>query len=528
MKKPLLQFLTFILVFLCFGISFSFAQERERADGSKMPIRNANSKITYLDSYIHQPNVEECLKVSVIFDVKDENGSPVNDAIVTFNGVENAQGDYIFQGITEGNYHYNIIKEGYNKIDDEILIISEKSELLVSITLVVETFTITFKVADDDGKDITDAFVTFNEEKNDAGNYIFDGIKAGIYDYKVEREYHNTIAGQLDVSKDSTVSVTLVAQRFIITFNIADEDGNEITDAIVTFDGIEKDAGDYIFWGIKAGTFNYKVEREGFNTVEGQQTVTGDTTVNVNLVVESFKVSFNILDEDEKEIIDAVVTFNSIVNDAGNYNFESIKAGTYEYKVEKEGYLTLDGQLSITGDTTIKVTLIAETYTVIFKIADVNDAGIADAQITFNNKKNSAGDYTFMGIKAGTYNYKVEKAGFIPIEGQAEVIDQNLTISVILPDSTSTTTNLLSEQCISLLPNPNTGRFILELSVKPGISKIWLTVLDPTGRVVHRVEENSQGETFTKELDLSFLSSGFYYIHIQDNQRTGVKKLIIN
>ena len=216
------------------------------------------------------------------------------------------------------------------------------------------------------------------------------------------------------------------------------------------------------------------------------------------------------------------------MNDAGNYIFESIKAGTYEYKVQKVGYLTLDGQQSISGDTTIKVTLIAETFTVIFKIADVNDAGILDAQITFDNKKNSAGDYTFMGIKAGTYNYKVEKAGFIPVEGQAEVIDQNLTISVILPDSTSTTTNLLSEQCISLLPNPNTGRFILELSLRPSNSKIWLTVLDPTGRVVHRVQENSQGEIFTKELDLSFLSSGFYYIHVQDNQRTGVKKLIIN
>ena len=191
MKKPLLQFLTFTLVFLYFGISFSFAQEQERADGTKIPIRNANSKITYLDSYIHQPNVEECLKVSVIFDVKDENDNPVNDAIVTFNGVENAQGDYIFQGITEGNYHYTIIKEGYNKIDDEILVIPEKSELIVNITLVVETFTITFKVADDEGKEITDAVVTFNGEKNDSGNYIFDGIKAGIYDYMVEREYHN-------------------------------------------------------------------------------------------------------------------------------------------------------------------------------------------------------------------------------------------------------------------------------------------------------------------------------------------------
>jgi hypothetical protein len=306
MKKELLQFLTFGLVFLISVINSSFSQERGNTNTTKYQPKKVKSSITYLDSHIQQPNVENCFLVNVIFEVEDVSGGPITNAVVTLNDVENIAGDYIFNGIEAGTYDYSVTIDGYINVDGEVIVTLESSEHIVNITLIAETFTIVFSVIDEDENEITDAIVTFNGDVNEPGEYTFDGVEAGIYDYRVE------------------------------------------------------------------------------------------------------------------------------------------------------------------------------------------------------------------------------KAGYITVEAQAEVSDQNLTVNVTLSVVTSTPSNPLKEQWISLFPNPNSGQFTIELSLKPTESSIWITILEPTGRVVYREKVNTQGESFAKELNLSFLSKGIYYIHVQGNQRTGVKMLIIN
>jgi len=528
MKKPLLQFLTFALVFLISGIDSSFSQGKESVNPLKTQQKKPKSNITYLDSYISQPNVGNCFLVTVFFEVKDEAGNSIADAVVTLNDVEKSNGDYVFNGIEEGTYDYTVIKDGYIRVDGEVVVTLESSEQSVSIMLVVETFTITFSIVDVDENEITDAVVTFNGDENDAGDYIFEDIEAGTYDYRVEKDGYITIENQHTITEDAAVNVTLEVETFTITFSIEDVDENEITDAVVTFNGVENDAGDYIFEDIEAGTYDYRVEKDGYITIENQHTITEDAAVNVTLEVETFTITFSIEDVDENEIAGAVVTFNGEENDAGDYIFEDIAVGTYDYRVEKDGYITIENQHTITEDGAVNVTLEVETFTITFSIEDVDENEIVDAVVTFNGVENDAGDYIFEDIEAGTYNYKVEKEGYTTIDDQTEVIDQNLTVNVTLTDATSAPARPLVEQWISLFPNPNTGQFTIELCLKPNENNIWLTVLDPTGRVVHRVQENAQGETFTKKLNLSFLSKGIYYINVQGNQRTGIRKLIIN
>lgn len=528
MKKSFLQLLTFALVFLIGGMSVSFAQVNESPGYQKKTSRNAQSNITYLNAYIYQPDVEKCLISSVIFDIRDINGTPVPDAIVSFNGVENTPGDYIFEGIGKGMYYYSIIKEGYERINDELMVTLESSEQTVGITLLIETFTIAFNILDTDGNAVSDAVVTFNNLENNTGDYVFSEVEAGNYAYKIEKEWYFPIEGEVEVANDTTINITLVAQQFTITFIILDAIGNEISDAFVTFNGQQNNAGDYIFDGIKAGNYEYSVKKAGYFTFEGVHQVAGDSTLIVNLAVETFTVAFKIMDKHENDISDAVISFNGIKNEAGDYVFEGIKAGTYDYLVERTGYLPMDGQHTVTRDTTIRITLSKESYIVTFNIVDVHDFAIPNAVITFNGVKNTAGLYIFEGIKAGTYSYKVEKEAYKSFEGQADVVNQDLIIKVALPDSTTATTNLLNEQWIKIIPNPNTGKFTIEFHGNAAEKMICVTVLDPTGKVVFRTEQNSQEASFTKEFDLSFLSGGIYFIRLQDSHRTEVEKLIIN
>jgi len=80
---------------------------------------------------------------------------------------------------------------------------------------------------------------------------------------------------------------------YTVTFDILDEEGNEIDDAVVTFDGNENDPGEYVFEGITEGTYNYKVERENFVTVEDEVTVDDDITVDVTMEAKKFDLTLN-------------------------------------------------------------------------------------------------------------------------------------------------------------------------------------------------------------------------------------------
>ena len=74
----------------------------------------------------------------------------------------------------------------------------------------------------------------------------------------------------------------------------------------------------------------------------------------------TFTITFNIIDENDVAITDAVVTFNEVEYAAGAYVFEEISAGTYDYSVEKAGYHTRSGEIVVAGeDVTKNLVLVA-------------------------------------------------------------------------------------------------------------------------------------------------------------------------
>lgn len=71
---------------------------------------------------------------------------------------------------------------------------------------------------------------------------------------------------------------------------------------------------------------------------------------------------------------------------------------------------------------------------VTFIVLDEENNPIGDAVITFNGVTNVAGDYQFAGLSPGDYDYTVELDGFITQTGQVEIIDQDVTVTVVLEE----------------------------------------------------------------------------------------------
>ncbi len=90
----------------------------------------------------------------------------------------------------------------------------------------------------------------------------------------------------------------------------------------------------------------------------------GVTEVNGSITVgqidsETFSVTFDVIDENNDPIDDAVVTFAGEGNAPGDYVFEDIEPGEYTYTVERASYQTASGEIEIIDqDITETVTLI--------------------------------------------------------------------------------------------------------------------------------------------------------------------------
>ena len=82
-------------------------------------------------------------------------------------------------------------------------------------------------------------------------------------------------------------------------------------------------------------------------------------------LADTYTVTFNVIDEADAAITDAIVTFNGTTNAAGVYTFAEVEAGTYTYTVAKDGYadVTVADFAVVDADVTVDVTLVEELPT---------------------------------------------------------------------------------------------------------------------------------------------------------------------
>lgn len=147
-----------------------------------------------------------------------------------------------------------------------------------------------------------------------------------------------------------------------ITFEVFDEAGQFINDATVTLDSITRPPGYYNLKVLKnrdKNVHHYLVEREGYFPFEGELVVLGDTSIALTLN-KAHQITFDVRDESGEELTEAVITLNDIQNQAGDYTFDNIEGGTYHYKVEKQGYFSVEEVVTVDEDMWIDVTLVID------------------------------------------------------------------------------------------------------------------------------------------------------------------------
>ncbi|MDX9942052.1 MAG: T9SS type A sorting domain-containing protein [Bacteroidales bacterium] len=253
-----------------------------------------------------------------------------------------------------------------------------------------------------------------------------------------------------------------VVMYYDISFEVKDQDGNDVTGATITINDETLEAGVYTY-SAPNGTYAYSVAKEGYQGVTGEVTVAGaDQTVQATIIQERFDVTFNL-------------------NARYAPDFEP-GAGTYY----------------ITGS-----------------FPDINWAEpgtLEEAQLL--NPTDNVYIFTLtMELPAGTYEYKYFNG---PSYNDGEWAGgDNRTLEVTGPMvvddwfgylTDPTTVPQYEEVTLNLYPNP--ARVMLNIVSNEMIRE--LRIINMLGQVVFSSPVNGQ----RLELNVAEFRNGFYFVHI--------------
>ena len=293
------------------------------------------------------------------------------DAIVKINNMERKS----YTGRYGENVTWEVSKVGYKPKSGSLTITEDEVTIPVDLEIIRVSLTINPTPAD--------AVVTINGKAQKTITVDY-GTEVS---YSVAKTGYDTKSAKLTLTEDTNLDVELSQTVVVLTINPTP------ADATVTIAGVEQKK----YTGVYGDTVDWEVSAIGYTSKSGSETLTTNKTVDVALEKVQVTVSINATPAD------ATVTLNG----------EERKTITVDYGtnvawvVSKTGYVSQNGSITPTENTTKDVALVLEKHT--FSIVATPD----DATVIINGGERSTftADY---GTKIG---WSVGKVGYVSKEG---------------------------------------------------------------------------------------------------------------
>lgn len=216
--------------------------------------------------------------------------------------------------------------------------------------------------------------------------------------YKTFNEIVNIFRNQsINIVLEPLVSSDTCTLKVVSTPSDATVVMNSVTGAEQTF--------------TKGTEINITVSREHYITQSFKVTVTEDMILEVVLVGED--TTFTITPVP----VDSIVTINGLIRESAVFPYNT----DVEWEVSRTGYTTKTGQLVLTEDTVLPVTLEKESYTVTLNAVPEN------AVIKINGAVQSS----ITGEYGTEFTYEVSAEGYVTATGTL-TIDKTETVTIVL------------------------------------------------------------------------------------------------
>ncbi|HCX98856.1 MAG TPA: hypothetical protein DG754_01840 [Bacteroidales bacterium] len=228
------------------------------------------------------------------------------------------------------------------------------------------------------------------------------------------------------------------------------------------------DAEGHTYSKLEPGVYNYSVSKHNYEPFEASFTVV-DTGLDLYSVITrgaTYSVTFEITDENELPLEDALVTFNNadyVTGVNGIVEIEDLDPWGYKYTVVKEAYIQENGVVEVVDEDVVKSISLSliPTYTVTFTVTS-SQGNVEGANINFADNDyttNSEGVAVADGIYSGTYNYIITKDSYHDRRGSVKVIDTDVALSISF---TPVSVFGLNNESFNLYPNPFTSSITIK------------------------------------------------------------------
>jgi len=372
-----------------------------------------------------------------------------------------------------------------------------------------------------------------------------EGLEAGTYNANI-RISSNDMQNPLVI-----VPVTLIATDgeggFTVIFEVEDQDGNEISDAIITLNGIQNEAGNYHFYNVLPGTYTYHVHAHCFGQQTGDVTVT-DADVNVNVVPEPLTGDAN--GDGVINVLDVIAMSNYFIGDpSGDFCFDNSD-------INGDGTIDILDIIAVinlfqSGKVAPNASLFSETANLYLQkdgIAIDSDGTLAGIQLEI------AGDMTTMELDKALQGYQLVyayehgvlramifsldnspiPAGLINLVNfndamQVEIINAragNLNaedVPVVIHQDEVTGIMDASEIGFNVYPNPVSDRLFVDF-YNDGQARISL--VNVHGQIVARQQVSELGQ-INLEFNTQGLQKGVYMLQLDNGTSVVTGKVIV-
>ena len=294
-----------------------------------------------------------------------------SDAIVKINNMERKS----YTGRYGENVTWEVSKVGYKSKSGSLTITEDEVTIPAELEITRVSLTINPTPAD--------AVVTINgnTQKTITVDY---GTEVS---YSVAKTGYDTKSAKITLVEDTNLDIELSQTVVVLTINPTP------ADATVIIAGVEQKN----YTGVYGDIVDWEVSAAGYTSKSGSETLTENKTVDVALEKVQVTVSINVTPAD------ATVTLNG-----EERNTITVDYGTkVDWVVSKTGYVSQNGSITPTENTTKDVALVLEKHT--FSIV----ATPSDATVIINGEERS----TFTADYGTEIDWSVGKEGYVSKEG---------------------------------------------------------------------------------------------------------------
>lgn len=389
---------------------------------------------------------------TVLISAVDENGDPVENALVNINNevlTTNDQGQ-VTALLQNGNYPFTITKIGYNDYTGSVIVTDQNTSIVANMIFYLWQTLFTIKGKNNLPLNNASLNIYGQTYQSDENGQIEVRLKNGTYPYFITYLGYDDYQSNLVVlNKNESIDVLMQEKTYAVTFSVTGLGGIALQGVTITVGdkSTTTNEGGIATLSLVNGSYSYTTNKDGYVTSSGDFTVNNaEVPISVNMTPMSCDIIFKVTDDNTTSpnpLANVEIKINDQTLSTNNQGEVSLRiyGGDYVVSYTLAGYVSVTQEISIVKNETFEQVL-KKIWNLIFSVVAATKEPLVGATVRVQGNTIIGGEKTLttkadgttdpIEITNGQYTYGASMEGYSPEEGSGEIKDADKTQTIDL------------------------------------------------------------------------------------------------